>query len=475
MSISFQNQLTYYGTLDDVVDRYPWPHQVDLETARRQMITSAIYRKTALINDGYLVANPHLLPDLSNLTRSLMGAMLLSGNARIFARTSTTNLAEGIEKSAEHVATHRALVKSNDWSRIRRNLEKLSEDIPHRIITWPADKNMGEMFHILLCETINAPDSKIGSLTKDEYRPELERTYDRYVQMTPPPYETARGNWERAAWIAIAGYEVNPWEIAKLRSVPRKEKAHPEYERVRVMMNFANEVYHLAYAAAANWSVRTDDREKVRALEVGVATAFFGDAFDCAVIDEAEDEKDRFIRERIDGLLITVPRNLQFKENFTFVGEFVRDETTEEIGDKYLSALSKFVSDGVGEQEVLKLRAEYAHALARIMAPHVHRGIAGKAAESLAGKLLGMPVDAVDWGLSAAGWLIGLGKDQFNTPMVERMRRTRVAAQLQEQANFGQQFINDGRLARELGFYLGPLEQQSMNRLAEKAKPYPSN
>ena len=61
MFTGFRDQLTYFGTLDDVdIERYPWPTEVDLPTIRQQLITSAIYDKKLLINDGGVVANATL-------------------------------------------------------------------------------------------------------------------------------------------------------------------------------------------------------------------------------------------------------------------------------------------------------------------------------------------------------------------------------------------------------------------------------
>jgi hypothetical protein len=469
--LTFSDQLTYYGTLDDVVDRYPWPLTIDLECARRQLITSAMYRKTALINDGYIVVNRHLVGDLEDLNRSLLGAMLSSGSARLFTRSRGSNIARGLEKTAKNIQSHQYLVNSPQWESIADNLAALERDTGHRNICWPADKNMGELFHLLLQDTAHKVDRDLVRIVPEASWEDFQGVFREYERNISSTFEGARSVWEAACWVHFAGCDVDPWQLMGPDDAASKERNFPGYARVRPMMNVANEIYHLAYSIGAHVSVKSDTREDVRSLRVGAATAYFDESYGFAPVDDVHDELDNYIRDHVDGLLISIPRSLTFSGDFSFIRDFTLNAETRHIGDAYLAALAEFLATGQGRSEVLRLRPEYANKLAKAMLPGVRSGPATATVDALAGTLLGVPFDGISFLLN---WLVGLGADQMGAPIIERIRRARISARVQERAEFSRRFPNRGQMAREIGFFAGLLKVDSMEAYAARAKPPPS-
>jgi len=153
------DQVTYYGTLDDVVHRYPWGQErfgrpLDLHALQSQLVTAAIYDKTVVINDGYLIANQLLVPDLSDTSTSLIGTMIKGRFAYLYARGGEARLIEGMERTAKDgagVKTHAAIMLDKErWKLLRHGLSQLEYYARGEIIPWPYDKNMGHVFYLLI-------------------------------------------------------------------------------------------------------------------------------------------------------------------------------------------------------------------------------------------------------------------------------------------------------------------------------------
>ncbi len=287
MLSDFRRQLTYYGILDDVVQRYPWPARINLRSIQHQLITSAIYGKRILINDGYLLANPMLVDDLSDIGHSLTGALLRSGVARLFTRSGDSNLAEGIERTAEHVASHRALINDRKrWPRLRSELEALADDVGHRNVPWPRDKNMGQIFYLLMERIAGLSGRESEAIVPRQLRGDFDAIFELYRGLMNPTYDGARNYWEEACWRHLAGRDVDPGALGTLRLQRAQLAAFPEYPRVVPFMNVANEVYHIAYSAGAARSVALSSDAALTDSTVGVATALVS-AFPDLVGEEA--------------------------------------------------------------------------------------------------------------------------------------------------------------------------------------------
>jgi hypothetical protein len=480
MFTDFQRQLTYYGVLDDVVDRYPWPTSMSLQAIQQQLITSAIYGKQILINDGYLVANPMLLQDLRDIRHSLIGVLLDSGTARLFTRSGKTNLAEGIERTSEHVATHRKLVSDRKiWPILRGQLDIVSKRAAATALPWPADKNMGEIFYLLM-ERIAASDHALGSqIVPPGMRDDFDAIFRRFQTMLSPQFDGARNYWEEACWQHFAGYDIDPHALGTIRMEQNRIEAFPEYTAVRPFMNIANEVYHLAYSAGAARSVALRGETEAPDTIIGMASAFvtaFPDLAGAERVTRGEGIGEAKLQ-ALNQLLISLPGDIEFGNDFDFVAEIRLSSDVRLAGDAYLDGLEAFCRDAIDFDAMLKLRDGYVAELSRRMAKKLRRGASYLAGDSLSDLLVAAVTSPLHY---AGGWLLGLGTDILKNKLIERMLEARVSAALTSEGVAAASTGIDRRtgempvpLARKMGLYLGPLKQPGMKALTDKVSPHP--
>ncbi len=184
------NRLTYFGLLDDVVARYPFSDTQGWDAIERSLVVHAIYGKPVLINDGYLIANEQLVPQLADLDVSLLGNMLMFGFARLFARGGV-DLAAGIEERAASINTHRRILERTDWPEIRDNLEFLSKLARPTTVPWPRTKNTGEILFRLLDESLGT-EARRRLLEDPEDWPLFERVVREAVADSGATYSGLR-------------------------------------------------------------------------------------------------------------------------------------------------------------------------------------------------------------------------------------------------------------------------------------------
>lgn len=482
MFTDFQRQLTYYGVLDDVVDRYPWPTSMAPQAIRQQLITSAIYGKQILINDGYLIANPMLLEDLRDIRHSLIGVLLDSGTARLFTRSGNTNLAEGIERTSEHVATHRKLVSDRKiWPTLRGQLDIVSKRAAGSALPWPADKNMGEIFYLLM-ERIAASDHALGSrIVPLGLRDDFDVIFRLFQAMISPKFDGARNYWEEACWQHFAGYDIDPHALGAIRMEQARIEAYPEYQRVRPFMNIANEVYHLAYSAGAARSIALRGEAEPSGTIIGMASAFVTAFPDLAGAERVtrDDGIDEAKLQALNQLLITLPADIEFGNDFDFVAEIRLSSDVRLAGDAYLDGLEAFCRDEMTFDAMLTVRDGYVAELSRRMAKKLRRGASYLAGDSLSDLLVAAATSPLHY---AGGWLLGLGTDVVKNKLIERMLEARVTAALtSEGATAASAGINRKTgelpvpLARKMGLYLGPLKQPGIKALTDQVSPHPDS
>ena len=482
MFSDFQKQLTYYGVLDDVVDRYPWPAKLNLQSIQHQLITSALYGKRILINDGYLVANPMLIGDLANIAESLTGSLLRADVARLFTRSGASNLAEGIERTAPHVSTHRALVSNKKrWPQLRRELENLSSDVGQRAIPWPRDKNMGQIFYLLMERIAGMTGSDGDRIVPPGLRHDFDAIFDRFRKELSPEFDGARNHWEEVCWRHIAGYDVDPHTLGTMRIEGDRLRSFKEYPRVVPFMNIANEVYHLAYSAGASRSIALGAGRDLGATDVGVATALVTAFPDLAMAEAVVEEEgiDRETLESMNQLLITLPPELEFSGNFDFIYTIRRSTPVLEAADAYLDGLELFSRGGITLDEGIIRRDNYIEQLSTILARRIRYKKRWVAAKNLSDLVVSGGTEAIGLGVGG-GWILSCGIDPLRNRLIERMLKANVAAALREEGlraasrGIGKDGSRPEPLARKLGLYLGPLCQEGIKRLVEKVDPHPA-
>ena len=474
MFSNFQRQMTYYGILDDVVDRYPWPNPIDLQSIRQQLITSAIYGKRILINDGYLVANPLLVPDIRDINRSLLGALLTSGIGRLFARDRNADLAKGILRTAERVSSHRKIVEDRQlWGRMEKELDFLSGEVRHRAVIWPHDKNMGHLFHILMSRV-----AALAGAARDRVIPRglsadfdaIFRLYDDNIDKST--FDGARTIWEEFCWRHFSGRDVDPGALGAIRITKDRLARFPEYDRVKAMMNIANEIYHFAYAAGAAHSVRNAPAGTEGRYEVGVSSALIDVLPDLAGPEVVEGALSDAKVEAFNQLIISLPRDLEFGEDFSFVRSIQTDSEVREAGGNYLAALEGFANDQASHGQALKARDAYVDVLAELMAPSLRIRKRQFAYKSFGDLMVNVVTDAVKL-TPVIGWALSTCLDHFRTRIIERMLVARVRASMVREGIHATQTRGAEPLVRTYGFYLGPLRQDGAAKLAGLVGPHP--
>lgn len=481
MFTDFQDRLTYFGTLDDVVDRYPWPKPIDRRSIQQQLITAAIYDKKILINDGYLVANRHLIGEVVDLDKTLVGNMLSTGTARLFARGGTTDLAAGIARTAEKVKSHRKVMAHKDWWKTRNDLEFLSNYVSHLTVPWPADKNMGEIFHSLLCR-VRALEGQRGTLLAAQFFKDFDAIFDIYLTRIAKPYNGARTEWEHSCWLHYKTVEAPDHDTI----VEGKAMSdHGDLSGIRLMMNVANEVYHLAYSIGAHCSITAPNT--IRGIEkstVGISTALIS-AFPDILGPEAVAPSQEISREklnRMNQLILAVPPTLQFEDDFSFITRFNTNGDCRRARKTYLEALEKFARDNATFTEAIDARNEFAIELARVMRPAVKPDFTDKLFSQLEKRFISEPLELASEAIfslaGAAGKLIfgeafTVGYDHVKTRFMERIIESGVRAQLKTPGIEHAQAADPEPLARQIGLYIGPLKAYGMQEVAKTISAHP--
>lgn len=487
MFTDFQDRLTYFGTLDDVVDRYPWPKPIDRRSIQQQLITAAIYDKKILINDGYLVANRHLIGEVVDLDKTLVGNMLSTGTARLFARGGTTDLAAGIARTAEKVKSHRKVMAHKDWWKTRNDLEFLSNYVSHLTVPWPADKNMGEIFHSLLCR-VRALEGQRGTLLAAQFFKDFDAIFDIYLTRIAKPYNGARTEWEHSCWLHYKTVEAPDHDTI----VEGKAMSdHGDLSGIPLMMNVANEVYHLAYSIGAHCSITAPNT--IRGIEkstVGISTALIS-AFPDILGPEAVAPSQEISREklnRMNQLILAVPPALQFEDDFSFITRFNTNGDCRRARTDYLKTLEDFAKneDPAKNKATFDLAIEardvFAIELARVMRPAVKPDFTDKLFSQFEKRFISEPLELASgavFGLAGAvgklmlGEAFTIGYDHLKTRFMERIIEIGVRAQLKTPGIEHAQAADPEPLARQIGLYVGPLKADGMQEVAKTISAHP--
>ena len=482
MLASFSQRLTYFGVLDDVVDRYPWPAKIDETSIQQQLITAAIYNKKVLINDGYLVANPVLLGELTDIDTTLVGNMLMTGVARIFSRASSGNLAEGIEKNAAKIETHRKLVDNRKvWRYMRDDLEYMSDQLDGFTITWPKDKNMGQIFHVLLTR-VRAfhQQERLRIMSAEDFR-DFDLIFQRYErEIDHKSFDAARTIFEQQCWQHAAGMDVTTDVITNTRSQHLRSARFKGYDLVCRMMNIANELYHLAYSMGAYHSVATGaPRKGLDTSEMGVASALVT-AFPDLVNEQDSAAHGAVPEERLADLnqiLVSVPKGLKYKGDFAFVTRLSTNGNCRRGRAHYLEEVARYIQGEGSLAHAREASDEYKSAIAGIMAPYVEETWMEKLIKSPLGSLALEDGGVTAWAtsnLGAVGQLISIGVDYFGNKLVERLVKQRVRTGLGEEGLEAPQTAGSVPLARRLGLYVGPIDTTGGAKVLEGIDPHPA-
>lgn len=251
--------LNYLGTIDDVVERYPWRFKYDTSRLNHSLAVQLLVGRPILLNDGYLVN--HSMGQKAVMEEDgLLWAMIEAGFVRIMSRGGDRySLHEMPEVMQSHIESFRLLVKNKipnvpNWKDLRTRLEVIDKQLREQdnIIGWPRF-DVGSGYRVLalkLLEQGSTVDSvgMRGTMSNRVFSDFLSRFVDRMQEDT----SGARNYWEQLAK-----------EYADTPGI-KNRKAF-----VRSLMNLANEMYH--YNMGVMLSV---DRDEPVSVETQASPAF---------------------------------------------------------------------------------------------------------------------------------------------------------------------------------------------------------
>lgn len=470
------DQVTYYGTLDDVVHRYPWGRErfgrpLDLHAIQGQLVTAAIYNKTVIINDGYLIANPLLIPDIEDVSTSLIGTMVKGQAAYLYARGGEANLIAGMERTAKNgagVKTHAAIMADKDrWPGLRNGLERLERHSRGEVIPWPYDKNMGHVFYLLMRSVREKSGVQSSTIVPDRMKTDFDAIFEKFEERLDADFDQARTVWEEEAWTYFRGSDLDDTTLGTGRFVVEELKAQPEYEDVRTMMNVANEMYHLAQSAGASRGLQHNSGHELAKpdLMMGVATALVDDHE--GLLAPRDPGSNGEIYSTLNRLMISIPPSLKFTGDFSFIEKLRDVKGVQDARGFYLETLWRFANGVATFDEAAAARDDYSFRLAEILYKHVQDSRTLKSVGHLGELIVATATTTIS---PFASWLVGLGMDSLNNRLFERVSKRRVSVALRKEAIHAAQ--NHSNMTRDTGLYIGPLEAQGLAGMLERVGPH---
>lgn len=222
-----QQALTYLGTLDDVVQRYPWNIEIGQQQFNQMLIRKALLGEKIIINDGYLLNHPFARHALLNPTSSPLKALIEANFVQIMSRSgSLLDVAE--KMSAQGVESFQTLQKSADWPALRTMLKQWEPGLQRieNFIPWPK-KHISHGFDNMLCRSRHLHVENLGmtAVTNDDF----QRVFDLYTLKNKSDKEATRTRWEQAC-------------IKVLGDTPNAK------EKINELMGLASEAYHYNFA-----------------------------------------------------------------------------------------------------------------------------------------------------------------------------------------------------------------------------------
>ncbi len=450
---------TYLGTADDVSLRYPWDVGCKQESLEDQMISAAIYEQILAINDGYIVANKNLLPALIELDRSLLGNLLHSHSAVLFSRSEPKNIAAGIENSAKKITTHKQIVENDKrWPKARKSIEKLQVSLAGTTVRWPPDKNMGAIFYKMLEQLYF--DQRYKLAVPEYLQKDFDDIFLKFNHEINSNYDGARDLWENVVWRHYTQKDVNPFAMFL------SKKKH--YPKVKLLMQLANEAYHIAYTCALNHSLTQKDNSLSARPMTAICPAY-SDLFAKDTAEFIDLKKMKIICEN------TIPINSgMFKKNadYKWVWKLQFNPDLSEYRSNYVSAINDFITDSKNEKQLRKARNQYLNSLLNELGDQLSlkTTVIKSAASWIPGAVLSLPLLAVDPLLSAMGGLsISLFCDRFGAKIYQKIIDVPKAKKL---INKRKNEISIEKLIRGSGLINSTLNKKSVDNFLIDIKPY---
>lgn len=228
-----------WGHIDDRVALYPWAGAgPDMSFLNEQLRLAVLYGDPVLVLDSHLLMSTGPLNALINEDASVLSELIAAGFVTVMSRNQG-DIAGMPETFAPNVSTYATLVKSADWPRQREKLVALQRS--DRFVWADFPKVNFSSGFVRLAETLTslpAPQAHISTLPTDAFHGFLGAFHKRLDGRTGP-----RTLWEEEA----------------LRFSPAA---------ARELMQLANEMYHVNFAACISGQYEKQVRVSTRASSI---------------------------------------------------------------------------------------------------------------------------------------------------------------------------------------------------------------
>lgn len=251
-NVQAEEALTYLGTFDDSVARYPWNISIDDDYLEQTIARHVVLGDKLLLNDGYLVMHRLGRKSLLEGSNSLLFNLLADGFVRVLS--SDHSIAASIRKRAESgVAEHNNLLNSPDWPDLQRRLDWISDRQAKNgyFHPWPKkDMTHGFVQAIERCRGRTPSQLGIDTVPAGTF----DRVLDELQRSLRTDHGAARTKFEQSVRTVVQNTDGlgNPQEI------------------VKQCMWIANEAYHNNFATCLS----TDDSKIVYGVETRQSRAF---------------------------------------------------------------------------------------------------------------------------------------------------------------------------------------------------------
>lgn len=223
--------LSYLGTVDDSVFRYPWRFKISKARLEHSLAVQIITGSPVLINDGHFILHPIIQESLLSKD-SLIWAMAKVGYLRIMSRGyGSYGLDEMPIKmaTAGGVDSFKALIARPDWSEIQKRLRDTNDILSSKghIQPWPAfDLSSG--FLLFAQKLLRESSSETVGISHVVRTDIFQDFLKQFVEDLAASMKAPRTIWENLSkqYASKSGVTYDPVEF------------------VRALMNLANEIYH---------------------------------------------------------------------------------------------------------------------------------------------------------------------------------------------------------------------------------------
>lgn len=224
-------ELSYMGTIDDVVQRYPWNFKLTKKRLEHSLAIQIITGSPVLLNDGYMTLHPvaqQAILDRDGLIWSMINMGYLRVMARGFNRYGLDEMPLVMAEKGG-VNSYAELIQKPIWPSLKQALTKLDTRLSTSgyLQPWPAyDASSG--FLILAQQLLNHSSADTVGISPIVRNDVFSVFMREFIDCLGTTKRGARSIWEDLA----KKYSTDP-------SVTQKPKKF-----VKALMNLGNEIYH---------------------------------------------------------------------------------------------------------------------------------------------------------------------------------------------------------------------------------------